>query len=90
MAEKAARKKPVRTAPARKDYATEIEWLQAKLDHAQKQAATEAQAKVGRIEKRIATQQGVIARATARINELEKERDEARGLVMSGTPADEV
>lgn len=90
MAEKAARKKPVRTAPARKDFSTEIEWLQAKLDHAQKQAATEAQAKVERIEKRIATQQGVIAKATARLNELEKERDEARGLVLTPSPADEV
>jgi chromosome segregation ATPase len=90
MADKATRKTPVRTAPARKDYPSEVAWLEAKLAHAQAEEAKAAEAKVARVDKRIASTQKAIADLTAKLGQLEAERDKLRGLVMSEQPADEV
>jgi hypothetical protein len=80
MADKAARKTPVRTAPQRKDYPSEVAWLEAKLAHVQAEEAKAAEAKVVRVEKRIASVQKTIADYTARLSQLEAERDKLKGI----------
>jgi chromosome segregation ATPase len=74
MADKAARKTPVRTAPQRKDYPSEVAWLDAKLQHALAEEDKANKAKVERIEKRIASVQKQRAELDSKLSKLEAER----------------
>jgi uncharacterized protein involved in exopolysaccharide biosynthesis len=60
-AKKAERKKPVRTAPVQKDYPSKMAWLQAMLEHEAKQSSASDEAKVKRLDKRIAAKRALIA-----------------------------
>ena len=74
MGDKPARKTPVRTAPARKDYPTEIAWLQAKLEHAEAVWTKTAEARVERLNKRISSLHKQRAELDAKLKELTDER----------------
>ena len=74
MADKATRKTPVRTAPARKDYPSEVAWLEAKLAHAQEQQAKASESKVRLLDKRIGSAKKQIAALTAKVVKLEEQR----------------
>lgn len=85
-----ARKKPVRTAPQRKDFDSEVAWLQAKLNAAQ-DAEHEADAKrVDRINTRIASVQTQIAALNNKLSLLQAERDKLTPESWSQAPLDEV
>ena len=84
------RKTPVRTGPQRKDYPSEVAWLEAKLAHAQAEEAQANQARVARVEKRIATVQKQRAALDIRLGELEAERDKLVGTTYTAIEADEV
>ena len=81
MADKAARKTPVRTAPARKDFNSELEWLQAKIEHVQAQETKTASEKVTRINKRIASVQAQRATLDVKLRDLTAKRDAITGTM---------
>jgi hypothetical protein len=101
MADKAkTRKAPVRTAPARKDYPSEIAWLHAKLEHAQAEQTKVNEAKVARLDKRLAALKTEYLVIAERIDKLARERDllafgdsltsDDQPPTFVGVPADEV
>jgi uncharacterized small protein (DUF1192 family) len=73
-AAKAARKKPVRTAPVQKDFATKLDWLAAMLAHEQAQVSGVNAAKVARLDKRIASTEAEINALGAKLAKLNAER----------------
>ena len=73
-APKAARKKPVRTAPAQKDYPTKLDWLKAMTEHEEAEATKANAAKVARLDKRITSKWATIAKLDAELNKLVAER----------------
>ena len=68
------RKKPVRTAPAQKDYPTKLAWLKAMTEHEEAEAAKATAAKVARLDKRIASKKAQIAKLDAELDALQIER----------------
>ena len=68
------RKKPVRTAPAQKDYPTKLAWLKAMTEHEEAEATKANAAKVARLDQRLAAARSAVANATAKVIELEAER----------------
>ena len=73
MAEKAARKKPVRKAPARKDYGSVTEWRRAQLEFAEAEERKAGQAKRDRLLKRIAVIDAQQIQLDGKRADLEKE-----------------
>jgi hypothetical protein len=71
---KAERKKPVRTAPAQKDYPNKLAWLKAMTEHEEAAAKEATAARVTRLDKRIASKKATIATLTAELAKLEDER----------------
>ncbi|HQZ84093.1 MAG TPA: hypothetical protein PLB21_00505 [Actinomycetota bacterium] len=71
---KTERKKPVRTAPAQKDYPTKLAWLKAMTEHEEAEATKATAAKVARLDKRLASARSAVANATVKVIELEAER----------------
>lgn len=71
---KTERKKPVRTAPAQKDYPTKLAWLKAMTEHEEAEATKATTAKVARLDKRITAKQDSIVTLTAELNKLVAER----------------
>ncbi len=59
-APKTERKKPVRTAPAQKDYPTKLAWLKAMTEHEEAEATKANAAKVARLEKRLASKRALL------------------------------
>ena len=70
---KTERKKPVRTAPAQKDYPNKLAWLKAMTEHEEKQAEATTSARVARLEKRLASKQSQRDKLQTEINELTRE-----------------
>lgn len=73
-APKKERKKPVRTAPAQKDYPTKLAWLKAMTEHEEAEATKANAAKVTRLDKRIASKQALVNKTEAEIDALKIER----------------
>lgn len=71
---KTERKKPVRTAPAQKDYPTKLAWLKAMTEHEEAEATKANAAKVTRLDKRITSKWATIAKLDAELNKLVAER----------------
>ena len=85
-APKKERKKPVRTAPAQKDYPTKLAWLKAMTEHEEAEAAKATEAKVARLDRQLASARSAVANATAKVIELEAER--AKLVPVEGEPTD--
>ena len=77
---KTERKKPVRTAPAQKDYPTKLAWLKAMTEHEEAEAAKANAAKVARLEKRLAAKREAYDKLGREINELVADIDELGGF----------
>lgn len=73
-AKKAERKKPVRKSPVLKDYPNRLAWLKAMTEFEEAHAKTEAEAKVKRLDKRIAAKQAQVDELTAEVAKLKAER----------------
>ena len=71
---KTERKKPVRTAPAQKDYPNKLAWLKAMTEHEEAEATKANAAKVARLDKRITSKWATIAKLDAELNKLVAER----------------
>ena len=71
---KAPRKKPVRKSPALKDYPNRLAWLKAMTDYEESQSEVGTQAKIVRLDKRIAAKAKAIADLQAEVAALETER----------------
>ena len=71
---KTERKKPVRTAPAQKDYPNKLAWLKAMTEHEEAEATKATAAKVARLDKRITSKWATIAKLDAELNKLVAER----------------
>ena len=71
---KTERKKPVRTAPAQKDYPNKLAWLKAMTEHEEAEATKANAAKVARLDKRITSKWATIAKLDAELNRLVAER----------------
>ena len=74
-----SRKKPVRKAPKQSDYPTRLAWLAAMVEYEEAQAKATTDAKVVRLDKRIATREGEIARLTRELHDLRHERNVLTG-----------
>ena len=74
-APKKERKKPVRTAPAQKDYPNKLAWLKAMTEHEEAEAAKATAAKVARLEKRLAAKHDELDSLEQAINDLERDLD---------------
>lgn len=70
------RKKPVRKAPKLSDYPTRLAWLKAMTEYEEAQAKAETDAKVKRLDKRIASVQSQLEVAQAKLDRLKAERSE--------------
>ena len=75
-APKAARKKPVRTAPVQKDFGTKLEWLAALVEHETKQSEVASAAKVKTLDKRIASKRAQIEKLETELAKLLASKEE--------------
>lgn len=71
---KAERKKPVRKSPALKNYPNKLAWLKAMTEYEQAQAEGSTEAKVARLDKRIAAKDKAVDDLNKEIDVLRAER----------------
>lgn len=69
------RKKPERKAPVQKDYPNKLAWLKAMTEYEETQAKAETEAKVARLDKRIAAKEQARNNLDLEITQLKTERD---------------
>lgn len=72
--EKKVRKAPVRKAPVQKDYPNKLEWLRAMTEYEEAETAKVNEAKVARLDKRIAAKREQHAALGAELDKLQAER----------------
>lgn len=72
--QKKERKAPVRRGPQAKDYPSRVEYLKAVLEFEEAEQAKANQAKVARLDKRIASKTDALAKLSAEIDNLKAER----------------
>ena len=70
------RKKPVRKAPVQKDYPNKLAWLKAMTEYEEEQSAASNEAKVVRLDKRIASIKAQTYELATKLELLQKERAE--------------
>lgn len=83
--EKKERKAPVRKGPQAKDYPSRVAYLEAVLQYEKAEQAKVNEAKVARLDKRIASKADALAKLSAEIDNLKAERQALVGTEAEGT-----